>query len=149
MSEIRDYIRELFTLLAEGKTAEFSKEGQKALTDIAEAVTDLQKQATIIQKAIARLSAQRPLPLKVEIPRAHATGLDDSQRRVIKETAIEVASQNRNAEITVNEVIQNVNRKGVKLTVSKPSAVVASMLSKWTKEFTKIEKGRYRLSSAS
>ncbi len=142
----RDYIRELFPLLAEGKISEFNREGQKALSDIQETIDDLQKQATDIRKAISRLNPQ--LPLKVEIPRAHAVGLDDSQRRAIRETANEIASNSRNAEITVNEVIQNINRKGVKLTVSKPKAVVASMLSKW-KEFTKIGKGRYRLSKTS
>ncbi len=143
----RDYIRELFALLGDGKFSEFTKQGNEALSDIEEDIADLQKQATFIRKAMTRLGeVQRPLPLSVE--KSPAPGLDDSQRRAIKETAIELAMHSKNMEITLNDVLESLKKKGVTLTVKKPSAVVATIFSKW-KELTGISKGKYRYSKAS
>lgn len=144
---IKDYIRELFPLLVNGKIPDFIKRGEEALTDIQKAIDDLEEQAHHIRNAVNNLN-QPSLALGIDTAHIRASGLNDQQKQVLKEAAIEIAKNSSNGEVTTNQVIENVNRKGVVLTVKNQNAVVSSMLSRW-KEFTALGDGRYILSKTS
>ena len=136
----KDHIRALFPLLAEGRLAEFQQHAREALHEIEKEISDLQLQAEHIKKALAQHHGSQ-----VNEGRGSGRqGITDVQRRSVRQAAVSLASRNE-VGINIAELLAEMKRQGVTLSVSNPAAVVASMLNRW-KDFARGEGGKYRVS---
>jgi hypothetical protein len=136
MSGANDYTRELFALLADTKTDAFLKRGEEVLHLIDKDITDLRQQSDIIRKVMAKQGT----PAKAQqtyLP------LSNEQKQAIREVALQLAKQNSNNQVSVAEIIRQLETRGIKLTVAKPTSVVGSMLSRM-EGFNKMGGGIYK-----
>jgi hypothetical protein len=150
MAKDKDTFKHLMKLAIEERTNELRTEGIAAVQAIQREIMELQRQSTVITYLLNKYTGMtEPIITTFPMPAGKPVGAaPDTQRSrqdrtaLVKQTALELAKAG-NLEISTNDVLDALHRKGITLDVKRPTSMIGTVL-KAMPEFKRLEMNRFQ-----